>query len=528
MKFNYVLLTAFLSLALGAISCTNEADPVDGNTSVMSVKVKNQVSSRAPITDATLPADDKGVGITLVNKSDKNPYDGQTRFNNNQWKTTDGKAWNIVGATVPNLSGTDGIAVAYYPYSSSATDYTAIPVESASQTDYMYSGWSNDLNNLSPEAEFTMQHALAVLRVKLAIGEKYTGESTATAVTISSNGFMASATLNAETGELTSKAGPGAVHAYENLNLTLDTDGKDVDFLIIPSDTPAEITFNATIGGKQYSASVTPEEILGQGLIHTYTLSLSTLDMAVTGFSVSPWEEGVTGLSTLIPMDKPGPLTWDKLPNGVYAMSAEGNPVLYKDADKTCIGAVLIVNDAPVPQRFLIDDARTLGLDWGPTTDVPEIPNYTTVDGVHNYGYFKYVGSPFISTDYKKWTEGALSDFNGKHNTKYLNDSDSDYIGFQGKTENGWYVPALGQLGLMWLYMDEINKVMLAIGKSSYGYADNYEWYWSSTESGAGGAWAFAMFSSYKLMSAAKHSGNFSFTGDGIIFHIKDVVSNDE
>lgn len=281
MKLNYVLLTAFLSLALGAVSCTNEMDAVDDNISALSIKVKNQVVSRAPITETTLPADDKGVGITLVNKSDKGKYDGQDGYANTQWKTADGTNWNIVGSTAPNLTGTDGVAVAYYPYSSTATDYTAIPVESATQTDYMYSGWSNDLNNQAAEASFTMQHALAVIRVKLALGNNYTGDKTATSVTISSDGFMATASLDAITGELSSKSGPGAEHTLDNLNLTLDTEGKDVDFLIIPADAPSEITFKATIGSKQYAASVTPDEAFGQGLIHTYTLSLSTLDMSI-------------------------------------------------------------------------------------------------------------------------------------------------------------------------------------------------------------------------------------------------------
>ena len=197
MKLNYVLLTAFLSLALGAVSCTNEMDAVDDNISTLSIKVKNQVVSRAPITDTTLPANDYGIGVTLVNKNDKAPYDGQTGYANTQWKTTDGTNWNIVGSTAPNLTGTDGVAVAYYPYSSTATDYTAILVESATQTDYMYSGWSNDLTNASPEATFTMKHALAMIRVKLVLGNDYNGNKSASAVTISSDGFMATASLDA-------------------------------------------------------------------------------------------------------------------------------------------------------------------------------------------------------------------------------------------------------------------------------------------------------------------------------------------
>ena len=351
MKLNYVLLTAFLSLALGAVSCTNEMDAVDDNISTLSIKVKNQVVSRAPITDTTLPADDYGIGVTLVNKNDKAPYDGQTGYANTQWKTTDGTNWNIVGSTAPNLTGTDGVAVAYYPYSSTATDYTAILVESATQTDYMYSGWSNDLTNASPEATFTMKHALAMIRVKLVLGNDYNGNKSASAVTISSDGFMATASLDASTGILSSKDGAGAEHTLDNLNLTLDTEGKDVDFLVIPAETVAPINFFVTIGNRYYVVSGnTNEEIIKQGLVYTYTLTLSSVGMNVSNIQITPWNDKQITTDT---MTKYNP--WINLPNGVYAVSENIEPVTPDKADNTCVGVALIVNDAPVPQRIMIE-----------------------------------------------------------------------------------------------------------------------------------------------------------------------------
>ena len=269
----------------------------------MSVQVSNHIASRGLITTGTLPTDDHGIGVTLVNKSDKAPYDGQDGYANNQWKTANGTTWDIVGAANPNLTGTEGVAVAYYSYSSTATTYTAIPVESTSQTDYMYSGWSNDLTNASPEATFTMQHALAAVRVKLVASANYTGDKSASAVTISSDGFMATASLDASTGILSSKDGAGAEHTQDNLELTLNATGKDVDFLVIPADAPADINFIATIGNKQYAATVTPGEALAQGLIHTYTLTLSAAGMKVSTVEVTPWGDGQTGSSELKPYD---------------------------------------------------------------------------------------------------------------------------------------------------------------------------------------------------------------------------------
>ena len=483
MKLNYVLLTAFLSLALGTISCTNETEWLSNNgVTPMSIQVKNKVSSRGGlVTSNTLPADDYGIGVTLVNKSDKKPYDGQTGYANTQWKTTDGSIWNMVGENVPNLSGTDGIAVAYYPYSSTATDYTAIPVESATQTDYMYSGWSNDLNNLAPQAEFTMQHALAVVRVKLAVSANYTGDKSATAVTIASDGFMAAASLNAETGALTGKTGAGAEHTQEELALELDVTGKDVDFLVIPADAPAEITFIATIGDKQYAASVTPGEALAQGLIHTYTLTLSATGMKVSTINVTPWGNGLTGSADLRPCNP-----WEKIANGVYAVSATGEPVDYTtaEANSTCIGVALITDN----QKIMIakqdaTDGTNSTLYWG----------YNLIGKNDVTGVNVTVGEKDF--DGKQHTAAILEAYN-KHSVE-MDTRDMSFVLNMFNTNKDtncgftdWYIPACGQLYEIYTNITNINTAMRNIGGTEFASQK----YWSSSENNSSYGW-FVVFS---------------------------------
>ena len=89
---NNLLVGTFLSLALGAASCTNETEQLTDSRSVpMSIQVSNHIASRAGlITSATLPIDEYGIGVTLVNKSDKAPYDGQTGYANTQRTTANG------------------------------------------------------------------------------------------------------------------------------------------------------------------------------------------------------------------------------------------------------------------------------------------------------------------------------------------------------------------------------------------------------------------------------------------------------
>ena len=468
-KNNLLIGTTFLSLALGAASCTNESEQLtDSRTAPMSVQVANHIASRGLITTGTLPVDDYGIGVTLVNKSDKAPYDGQTGYANNQWKTANGTTWDIVEAANPNLTGTEGVAVAYYPYSSTATTYTAIPVESASQTDYMYSGWSNDLTNASPEATFTMQHALAAVRVKLVASANYTGDKSASAVTISSDGFMATASLDASTGILSSKDGAGAEHTQDNLGLTLDATGKDVDFLVIPAETSADINFIATIGGKQYAATVTPGEALAQGLIHTYTLTLSAAGMKVSTVEVTPWGDGQTGSDELKPYDP-----WKNIANGVYAVSASGNPVEVSKANASCIAVAFIsANQKVMIAKADATDGTNNTLYWGKNLNNQDVPNLKNLED----------------------ETAAKADYNGKANTAAIiagyaalgKDMDSRDMCKVLETYNeggytDWYVPALGQLYEFYSNKAAINEALTAISGTVFASYD----YWSSSEYGS-------------------------------------------
>ncbi len=294
----YLCMMAAIFLALGISSCADKSETPEDSTKVpMSIQVTNELTTRAPIYDASLP-NNASIGVTLVNDSNENAYDNVGTYANNEW-TLSGSSWST--APVPMLSGTEGKAVAYYPYDADCDDYEAIPVESATQTDYMYSGWSNVVNNADPQANFVMKHALALVRINLKIAANYTGDSVASEVSISSNSFMAAADLDAVTGVLDNKTGAGAEHTKTGLNLTLNTAGTNVDFLVIPADGALQpITCEATIGGKNYTAQFTPST-LAQGKIHTYTLTLSPVAMQLASVSVTTWTTGDTGEAEFSP-----------------------------------------------------------------------------------------------------------------------------------------------------------------------------------------------------------------------------------
>ena len=236
------------------------------------------------------------MGVTVL-ASGGGAYSTGT-FDNLKYTTTDGSTFSTT--TAPSLVSAEAKAAAYYPWAS-GTDITAVPVTTAAQTDYMYSGWYTGLKDSNPQAKFNMKHALAAVRIGVQKSAGYTPTATLTAVSATSDAFYASATLDAtsSTGTLSGLTGPGAVLENTSLNQALSTSPYTTDFLVVPGTSAQTITFTVTIGGSEYTAT-TAAVTLQQGAIHSYTLTLSAEGLAVTGTTVEPWTTIDKGDLTLV------------------------------------------------------------------------------------------------------------------------------------------------------------------------------------------------------------------------------------
>lgn len=237
---------------------------------------------------------------------------------------------------------------------------------------------------------------------------------------------------------------------------------------------------------------------------------------------------------------------WVNLSNGVYAVSSDGLPVTYENADESCIAVALIVNDAPTPQRLMIEKyedvqtvARKAAYDefgatntsymyfyWGGYgTDQPKLTNYSEASSTLPYGYVPLINGTYYDSYvnklgiYTTWTGNcALNDWNGKANSETIktiitNGTNSDKVycpmgiylnKFNStKSENygytDWYIPSCGQLALIHTYtgryssyggdVDEgINAMLVKIGGTKF---DTYRStsYFSSSEYNSQQGW---------------------------------------
>ncbi len=182
---------------------------------------------------------------------------------------------------------------------------------------------------------------------------------------------------------------------------------------------------------------------------------------------------------------------WDNIANGVYAVSADGNPVNAEDANETCI-AVALVNGN---HKFMIaknDASNENGSTayWGKELKGKAVSGCSTKSGtgfIENYG-----------TDPTAWTTGPLSDFNGKSNTVAINAAYDKHgisidpddmcnmlnvfntdLNYDNIGKNDWYIPSCGQFGIMQLNKTEIDSVLVLIGGAKLSTNSAY---WVSTQ----------------------------------------------
>lgn len=188
-----------------------------------------------------------------------------------------------------------------------------------------------------------------------------------------------------------------------------------------------------------------------------------------------------------------------KVESGVYAVTADGELIDYNTADSSCLGVALVQGE----HKFMIaksdaTDGSNSTLYWTKSYSDLSLTNYNKADGTNSYGYLPkpdgtFGGSTHLSGDFTTWKAGALSDFNGNANTAIIAAASSDARDMctvlntfnASDSHNDWYVPACGQLALMYLNMTEINAALAKIGGTALAAAD----YWSSSESSSNFAW---------------------------------------
>ena len=156
-----------------------------------------------------------------------------------------------------------------------------------------------------------------------------------------------------------------------------------------------------------------------------------------------------------------------EMADGIYLIKKTGKPVLFAPGcnKKDCVAVGIKLG------------GKSIAVSLKDTADGKDI---TLTDGEDETEYDGYINN---CTD-------AVADWNGKANTKHLEE-----IGLNEsiKLEAGQYIPAVGEMYLIYLHKKALNEALEAVGGEPI--AD--DWYWTSTEYGAANAWFLYLSDGY-------------------------------
>ena len=279
-------------LCIGAVFTACIDDEVINQTTKalqVSVSIEASIESRAIIDGGYLP-DGASIGVTLT-AEDGSAYDGQAFTNLQYTASGEGSAQTWSSATPASLSITAGKVIAYYPYyGGDDFDLKAVPVETASQTAYMYAKPVTGINMVSPAANLTMQHAMTDIRINVKKGT-YTGTGEVTKITAKAPAFATTATMDVETGVFANVSGSGAQFVQELTGAAISSGNIVHDFLIVPDakSTSGDVSIFVIIDGKKFAVTVPYTESFQQGFAYTYNLTLDNAALTLDGVSVAKW-----------------------------------------------------------------------------------------------------------------------------------------------------------------------------------------------------------------------------------------------
>jgi hypothetical protein len=305
----------FMFAAVAATACLIScSDTNDVESPAEDASVRQQLSINPSIglpTRAVKTGWSEGdrLGVFVCNGSPGNPYEGLAS-NLNVPFTFDGVRWTSARIT---LTGNEAAVFACYPYSDAATAAAAMPVESASQTDYLYGEGSSRANYLSRNVDIEMKHALSFVTFRMGKSNYTLGPGSLTRVVISNeNGATAlksAGTLNIATGAVTSST-------PRNLDLPATVDiqsaGTSFSAIVMPVSPLAgadllKVTF--TIDGEELYHFFRAGTEWKQGYRNIYSFTLSDNGIEIGGgpdgggggITIEHWTDDDEGTVNLIP-----------------------------------------------------------------------------------------------------------------------------------------------------------------------------------------------------------------------------------
>lgn len=293
------LLVAFMLLAVAFTSCNNESESVAVSNGKLNItaRIEGSTSTRAEKFDWE---ENDQLGVFVCNGTIEQPYLGNAdRYTNVLFKH------NGKGFFAQNVYLDENPAeiFAYFPYSQSGTVGSAIPVESTSQTDYLYGHSETPASITQKKVVIEMKHTLSQVVFKLRKASTYNeGTGILQALTIENNDannvFKTTGTLDLSTGNITGTSTDGVLTLMPGSTLLLTEEYQNVSSICLPVTATEGKNIKAvfTIDDRQfrYEFPVGTTWSPGYRNIYTLTVTNSSVDIGGDGSGDGTSDEGIT------------------------------------------------------------------------------------------------------------------------------------------------------------------------------------------------------------------------------------------
>ena len=300
-----ILMYSFCCFLISCLSSCTKQDELDKNQSstllniAVSIASEEQPSSRSSIN--SFIAGSK-IGLFITKGSLDNPYEGNS---SNLLSEYSGTNW----LTDPiNLKPAMAAVFAYYPYNSSYMNGKLLPVESTSQTDYMFGRGLNLVNILNTSTNIEMQHAFSkiVFQIKKV---NYVDRAIVKSISITGKDryiYPISGVLNCEEGIIAPAKTNGTLTIQSSKVLTESNQIFEALSLPLPKQISSDdLVFDLviTIDGadKQFSVNVPSGTHWRNGNTYIYSLTLTGVSLELSSdVTINNWGNSSTGNGSII------------------------------------------------------------------------------------------------------------------------------------------------------------------------------------------------------------------------------------
>lgn len=291
-----IILSAACLLSILA-SCDN----TDLRTDEAELKVNvSLATSQTRSSISTFSSGDK-IGVYVTEGSLSLPYFGVP---SNAEMTYNGKTWDTT--TKVYLMGKKATVYAYYPFSVNAGNGKSIPVNTSSQTDYLYGKGDKQVYSEQTSVNIEMKHAFTRVLFKIK-KQDYAQKAVLKSITItgtSSFPVYTTGSLDCETGYVLGSGGNGNISLTCNdvLQNTYNALHERIIFPMVASTTisgaiSATFEVQTDVTTERYKVDFPAGTFWEQGKSYTYPLTLNGYGVHInnTEVTITPWGNTLTG-----------------------------------------------------------------------------------------------------------------------------------------------------------------------------------------------------------------------------------------